>query len=206
MTEQVPPVTAETPLTPEEAQAEMDQFFARLEDEYQEVPQIVKELSAERVIGFMKGTVSWAEMFDIPVAQIKRLTEFGYLQYRSARYDDAERVFKVLTMLQWRNSYFHSMLGIIYQQQKRPGEAIVELSLALDLHPHDGVSLFHRAEILTQNGWYLNAKMDLEKALGLPDAAEQPWYASCVQLYARVEQLQKSRAQHQGTKDHQGTA
>lgn len=183
-------------LTPEAARAEMEQFLARVEADMQYVPDVVQQIEVEKIRKFMEGKVSWAEMFNIPTPYLKRLTEFGYLQYRMARYDDAERVFKVLTMLQHRNSYFHTMLGLIYQQQKRGGEAIVEFSLALDLNPVDGVALLHRAEVLTQHGWYQNALTDLERAVAIDGAEEQPWFQPVVDLYARVEQLQKARMTH----------
>lgn len=180
--------------TPEEAEAQMTQFFQELEREFKEVPPAVMEIGAQRVLDFLKGRLSWAEIFNIPPQTLQRLAEFGFLQYRTGRYEDAERFFKVLTMLNWNNGAFHSMLGAVYQRQKRHAEAIAEYNQAIELNPDDGVSWTNRGELQLAHGWLQPARSDLEKALSLEGHGEQPWGKRARTLLTRLEQVEAKRS------------
>jgi len=126
---------------------------------------LLLDRGAQRVLDFLKGNLSWAEIFNIPPQTLQRLAEFGFLQYRTGRYEDAERFFKVLTMLNWNNGAFHSMLGSVYQRQKRHAEAIAEYSQAIELNPDEGMSWTNRGELQLAHGWLKPARADLEQAL-----------------------------------------
>lgn len=168
---------------------QMEQFFAELEAEQAEIPEAVQKLGAERVRDFLQGKMTWAEIFDIPSENLQKMAELGFLQFQSGRLEEAERFFKVLTMLNYSNPMFHNILGQVYQKQKKYGEAIVQFSQALDLDKSDGASMVSRAEILIQHGWYINALTDLEAALALPEAAEASWGKRATALKVRAETL-----------------
>ncbi|MBI4237178.1 MAG: tetratricopeptide repeat protein [Deltaproteobacteria bacterium] len=180
--------------TPEEAEAYMAQFFQDLEREFKEVPPTVMEVGAQRVLDFLKGNLSWAEIFNIPPQTLQRLAEFGFLQYRTGRYEDAERFFKVLTMLNWNNGAFHSMLGAVYQRQKRHAEAIAEYSQAIELNPDDGVSWTNRGELQLAHGWLKPARADLEQALRLAGHQEEPWGKRAQALLTRLQHVEAKRS------------
>lgn len=184
----------EADLSPEEADAEIKRFFEQIEEELKDVPQSVIEEGAHRVVDFLKGELSWAEIFNIPVETLQQIAEFGYMQYQAGRMEEAERFFKVLTMLNWNNSHFHSMLGVVYQQQKRPGEAITEYTQALETNPDDGLSLTNRAQIFLQYGWFEQARNDLVQALAIAVTGEQKWRARAKGLQGRLQQLEAKRS------------
>ncbi len=174
-------------------QAETDQFFAELEAELRDVPEVVIRDGAERMISFLKGELSWSEIMNLTPETMQRITEFGYLQLQSGRLEDAERVFKVLTMLDWNVNFFHATLGSIYQQQNRPGEAIVQYGEAIKLNPHDGMSMVNRAAIYLKYGFVEQARSDLEAAMAVPGDGKEPWRGKAKQSHQRLLAMLKAQ-------------
>ena len=162
----------EQKLTKEEAQAEMERFFAALEQRTKDVPQEEVERGAKKVMDFVDGKVSWAELFNFTPEMLYQMAEFGFMQFKQGRYPDAERVFKVLTVLDWNNAYYHSVMGSILQRQKRYGEAIAEYTQAVELDSNDIVSLTNRGEIFMQHGLADDAEQDFKKAIALDPTGE----------------------------------
>ena len=179
--------------TPEEADREMERFFGQLEEELKEVPEVVIQEGAHKLVEFLKGNITWAEILNLTPETMQRIAEFGYMQLQAGRLEDAERFFKVLTMLNWYNPYFHSMLGLVYQRQDRAGEAIAQYSEAIKLNPKDGVSLVNRASLFIRYGWFPDAEHDLEQALLIGDAATEEWGKTAKVLQGRMSQLKAQR-------------
>lgn len=162
-------------LSKEEAEAEFSRFMATLEKEYGVLPDEVLNFGAQRVVDFIQGKLSWAEIFNIPKEMIKQMVEYGYLQFQMGRYEEAERFFKVLTVLDWNNSAYHSMMGSILQRQKRFGEAIASYTEALRLNPTDAVSLTNRAEIYFAHGVLEKADADCDQVLMMTLPDDDKW-------------------------------
>ena len=179
------------PLTSQEADAEVEKFFKELEERLKGVPLEEIEAGAKKITGFLEGKVGWDEVFSFTPEQKEQMAELGYTHFKVGRYQDAERFFKVLSILDWDNYYYHSMLGSILQRQKRDGEAIVEYTQALELFPDDIVSLTNRGEIFMKHGWTLNAKQDFEKAVRLDNTGTNAWANRARVLNA---QLEKNKA------------
>lgn len=177
----------------EEADREMEEFFSKLEEELKGVPQDVIEAGAQRVIDFIKGKLSWAEIFNVTPETMKQMAELGYLKFQAGRLEEAERFFKVLAILDSKNSYFRSMLGSILQRQKRYGEAVVQYTEAVDLNPHDIVSLVNRGEIFMQHGWLNDAEADFSKAVSLDPKKENKWGNRARLFMAQITEIRKRR-------------
>lgn len=169
---------------------EVEPFFQELEKRLKNVPQEEIEAGAKKISDFLDGRIGWGDVFNFTPEQMEQMAEMGYTHFKVGRYQDAERFFKVLTILDWDNFYYHSMLGSILQRQKRDGEAIVEYSQALESNPNDIVSLTNRGEIFMKHGWLNNAGQDFDKAAALDPTAENKWANR-----ARVlkEQLEKNK-------------
>jgi len=151
----------------EEADADVKRFMNEMERRFPNVPDEEIERGAKKVHDFIQGRLSWAELFNFTPEMLFQIAEFGFAQFKSGRYEDAERIFKVLTVLDWNNAYYHSVMGSILQKQNRYGEAIAEYSQALDLDPDDIASHTNRGEIFFQHGLISEAKEDLKKAIEL---------------------------------------
>ena len=154
---------------------EVEPFFEELEKRLKNVPQEEIEAGSKKISDFLDGRIGWGEVFNFTPEQMEQMAEMGYTHFKVGRYQDAERFFKVLTILDWDNYYYHSMLGSILQRQKRDGEAIVEYTQALESNPNDIVSLTNRGEIFMKHGWLLNAGQDFDKAAALDPAGENKW-------------------------------
>ena len=177
----------------DEANRKMEEFFGHLEKEFENIPQDVIEHGAKKVIDFIKGKMTWGEIFNINSKTMKQMTELGYMKFQAGRLEEAERFFKVLTILDARNGYFKSMLGSILQRQKRYGEAVVQFTDAIDLNPNDTVSLVNRGEILLQHGWLRDAELDFEKAISLDPEKEDKWANRARVLMKKVAVLKQRK-------------
>ncbi|MBI2343197.1 MAG: tetratricopeptide repeat protein [Deltaproteobacteria bacterium] len=180
-------------LTPEEADRRVEEMLASLSEELQEVPEVIMREGAQRLVDFLKGDLSWAEMLNLRPETMQRIAEMGYTQLQAGRLEEAERFFKVLTMLNWQNPYFHSMLGVIYQREQRPGEAIAQYGEAITLNPQDGVSLLNRAALFLKYGWLADAERDLGQLFAIPGHEREAWGKQARMLHNRVNQLKEQR-------------
>ncbi|MFA4970964.1 MAG: tetratricopeptide repeat protein [bacterium] len=178
--------------TKEEATAEMERFFAALEEKTKDIPKEEIERGAEKVKSFIDGRISWAEVMNFTPEMLFQMAEYGFAQFKQGRYQDAERVFKVLTVLDWNNPYYHSVMGSILQREKRYGEAIAEYSQAIEVDANDIVSLTNRGEIFMQHGLIDDAEADFKKSIVLDPAGENRFANRARML---LDQIQKKRGQ-----------
>ncbi len=157
-------------MTREEAEAEMNHFFEALEEKIKDIPQEEIDRGVKKIQDFIDGKIGWAELFNFTPEMLFQMAEYGFMQFKQGRYQDAERIFKVLTVLDWNNSYYHSVMGSILQRQKRYGEAIAEYTQALELDPKDVVSHTNRGEIFMLHGLTGEAEDDFARAISLDPA------------------------------------
>ena len=160
------------PMSREAADAEMKRFFDSIEEQYKDVPKEEIERGARKIKDFIDDKLNWAQLFDFTPEMLFQMAEYGFMQFKTGRYDDAERVFKVLTVLDWKNAYYHSVMGSILQRQKRYGEAIAEYSQAIEFDSEDIVSYTNRGEILLMHGIVDEARADFEHAIRLDPEAD----------------------------------
>jgi len=195
------PSDEDVKFTQEEAAAEMERFFAALEEKTRGIPKEEIERGAEKVKGFIEGNVSWAELFNFTPEMLFQMAEYGLMQFKQGRYQDSERIFKVLTVLDWNNPYYHSVMGSILQRQKRYGEAIAEYSQAIDIDANDVVSHTNRGEIFLHHGLLDDAEGDFKKAVGLDPAGENRFANRSRML---LDQIEKRRGEKRGGQPPQG--
>jgi tetratricopeptide (TPR) repeat protein len=177
----------------EEANREMENFFAKLEEEMKDVPQEVVEAGAGKVIDLVKGKLSWAEIFNVSPEMMKQMAELGYVKFQAGRMEEAERFFKVLTVLDSKNSYFRSMLGTILQRQKRYGEAVVQFTEAIDINPLDTISLVNRGEVFMLHNWLKDAEADFKKAITLDPTNEDKWADRARMFMTQLAEIKRRR-------------
>ncbi len=181
-------------MSKEDAKTELEKFFKRIEEDFKDTPKELMEVGSERVIDFIKSDITWSEMFNIPKKVVKDMVEYGYLQFQTGRYEEAERFFKMLTVMDWKNSYYHSMMGSILQRQKRYGEAVAEYSEAIKLNPNDMVSLTNRGEVYMLHKVFDKAIADFEKAASFDPKKEDKWANRARALRVKIEQIKKVTA------------
>ncbi|MFH0800464.1 MAG: tetratricopeptide repeat protein [Pseudomonadota bacterium] len=179
------------PMTREDAAAEMERFFKALEDQYKDIPPDEIERGARKIQDFLGGKMNWAELFNFTPEMLFQMAEFGFTQFKSGRYEDAERIFKVLTVLDWNNAYYHSVMGSILQRQRRYGEAIAEYTQAIELDPNDIVSRTNRGEIFMQHGLFEEAEEDFKQAIALDKGGADKFANRSRMLMQQMERVRK---------------
>lgn len=161
------PVSAE-----DTADAEVERFFDVLEEQYKDVPPAELERGAKKIQAILEGNINWTEVLNFTPEMIFQMAEYGFTQFKVGRYADAERVFKILTIIDRTNAYYHSVMGSILQRQRRFGDAIAEYTQAIEIDPNDIVSLTNRGEVYMRYGLVDEARADFEKAIGLDPKGE----------------------------------
>lgn len=194
----LPELKPDEPISQEEANQQMEKFFKELEEHLKDVPEEEIRAGAEKVMDFIKGKLSWAELFDFTPEMLFQMAEHGLTQFKMGRYGDAERVFKVLTILDWENAYYHSVMGSILQRQKRYGEAIAEYDQALELMPDDITSLTNRGEVYMQHGLIDEAHADFERATELDPGGEDRWANRARILLMELDRQKDEAAEGEG--------
>lgn len=179
------------PMSREEADAEMERFFAALEENFKDVPEAEIERGAQKIKDFIDGKLSWADLFNFTPEMLFQMAEFGFTQFKVGRYADAERVFKVLTVLDWNNAYYHSVMGSILQRQRRYGDAIAEYSQAIEIEPNDIVSRTNRGEIFMQHGLFAEAEADFAKAIAMDPEAKDRFANRSRMLQQQLEKVKR---------------
>ncbi len=180
-----------SPMSREEADAAMADFFTELEGRLKNVPPEEIEKGGRKIKDYIDGKIGWAELFNFTPQMLYQMAEFGYTQFKVGRYQDAERIFKVLTVLDWNNHYYHSMMGTILQRQKRYGEAIAEYSQAIELFAQDVVSHTNRGEIFMLHGLLDEAEADLKRAVEADPKGENRWANRARMLLSQLEKRRK---------------
>ena len=168
----------------------MEQFFAEIDEELKKVSDEDLKYGVEQTKKFLEGKIGWAELFSFTPQMLYQLAESAYAQFKSGRYEEAEKIFKALTVLDSENAYYHAMMGAILQRQRRYGEAAAEYTVAIELDPNDVASLTNRGEILLRFGVVDEAKADLEKAARLDPDKTDRWAARARML---LENLNKGK-------------
>lgn len=168
------------------ADEKVDQFISALEQEFQDIPEAVVKEGAQSVLDYIHGKKTLAQMFNVTPDMMRYAAEQGFNQFKTGRYDDAARIFKVLTFLDWNNPYFHSVHGSILQKQKKYGEAVAEYTEAIKLNPKDVVSLVNRAEVFLVHGHIPYAQHDLDEAIKCTDVGEPKWVERARQMKERI--------------------
>ena len=149
------------------------------------IPQIeeaLKKVAPEKLAAakkeaekFLTGDMSWADLTQYTPERRAQMAEMGFNQFQMAQYENSEKIFKGLTIIEPDNFYFHQMLGATFQRKEQQAEAILEYSIAADLNPQDMVSITNRGEIYFKLGIFELANADFDKAIALDTKNEDKW-------------------------------
>lgn len=137
-------------------------------------PQRKKRL-LELFDAFLHEKISLAELKGISRERLYEIAEAGYVKFKHGRLDEAEGIYKCLMILDHRNGYFHSVMGAIHQKKKRPVEAILEYSRAIQINGKDISSFVNRGEIFLRHKNFKKAAEDFKAAILLDMSGRNMW-------------------------------
>lgn len=124
-----------------------------------------KKFVIESLFKFFTGDVTYAQLVGIPQKKLFQIAELGHIKMTYGRVEEAREIFECLVKIDPRNFYYHSVLGTVYQKQKRFVEAVFEYTEALRYKDDDLSSLVNRGEIYLIHKNYRKAAEDFKTAI-----------------------------------------
>lgn len=149
----------------------LDQLMARLE----QISLEEAEHQTKRVEQFCAGEITWAELQGFTPEDLVEVAEIGYTQLQLGQLKKAEIVFRALTYLDHTQSYYHTMMGVVYQRLDRWVDALAEYGVALEMDPTDVTAYTNRGEIYYEIGYVEDAAANFQKAIALDPKGSNSW-------------------------------
>jgi len=180
-------------LDPQEMQRLIDKGEVELPSMHD--PTIEETYTVENFEKFMTGEITWGQLQGVTMEQAYAIAELGYGLYKAGKFHDAQKVFEGLIICNPYDSYFHNMLGAVYQQLDLKDEALQSYTHAIGLDEENLHAWVNRAELYLQSGDFDKALDDLRRAIELDpegkDAASLRARALAMATANAVEALQK---------------
>lgn len=124
-----------------------------------------KKITLDEINAFVQGDITWAQLQGINSEQLYGLAELGYRAFEQGKYEEAEKFFTGLSVMNPYDAYFHAVLGAIFAKTKRYDEALKEYSISLDLNESDLQINVNRGEIYLRQGRLEEAYEDFRRAV-----------------------------------------
>jgi len=100
----------------------------------------------------MDGVTTVSDMRGIQPKELESLYQFGLGFYRAGKMEEAEKVFKLLTLIEHTSAKYNIALAAVRQATKQYDLAIQGYALATMLDMHDPKPHFHAAECAFAKG------------------------------------------------------
>lgn len=131
----------------------------------------------ELLHAFSQRKISFAAITRLDPKKIRQVSEMGFVKLRHGRYDEARKIFEVLTLVDHKNYFHHLALAGAYQKLKRYVDAIFQYTEALKFAPDDLNALVNRGEVYLRYKSYRKAAEDFRQAI-LADATGKDRFAN----------------------------
>ena len=172
-----------------------------------------KELiySKERLEQFAKGDMSFRQLHAVSTPDMMEMARIGHAMIEAGRLDDALVIFDGLHVLEPREPYFLTALGVIYFRKGDMEAAARFLDSAIDHNPKYPAALVTRAEAFFYVGKWNEGIADLKTVINADPKNKDPMTVRARQLAATFgkafeEALKKGKgAKKKGDKAKSGT-
>lgn len=124
-----------------------------------------KKYITELLHAFGARKISFREITRLDPKKIRQVSEMGYVKLKNGRYEEARKIFEVLTFIDHKNYFHHLSLGSAYQKLKRTVDAIFQYNEALKYAPKNINALINRGELYLRNKNYRKAAEDFREAI-----------------------------------------
>lgn len=150
-------------------------------------------LTFEKIVKYVHGEITLAELEGINEAQLYTIAEIGYVLMEEGKLEEARKIYEGLIELSPDESYFHSVLGAIYQRLNYLDRALNEYDRAILLNPDDIPSIVNSAEILLHTGKLLESSERLKKAILLDKSGDNSWAIRARALVVIISNILKEK-------------
>ncbi|HEX5037364.1 MAG TPA: tetratricopeptide repeat protein [bacterium] len=124
---------------------------------------------------FLAHKISVADLVNLPKKKFGRLAEIGYVKYKYGRYQEAQQIFKTLSVLDSVNAYYHTALGGVYQKMHKYVDSVVSYTRALRINGKELCCYVNRGEIYLRHKNYKKAADDFRNAILLDPSGRNMW-------------------------------
>lgn len=129
-----------------------------------------KKYLTEILAGLAENKLSISDVTKMDRKKMKTLAEQGYIKLKHGRYEEARKIFEILTFIDNKNFFHHLALGGAYQKLKKFLDAVFQYSECLKYDPGNTNALVNRGEIFLKHKNYKRAASDFRAAIEIDRA------------------------------------
>ena len=126
-----------------------------------------KAQAAEHANAFALGKLTLSELYKITGPKMLEAAVRGYTLYEQREYAEAEKAFRVLSVLNPREPYYMTALGAAYLAQEKLDEALRSFTYSISLSAKDTTAFVNRGEVFFQKNMLEEAVDDFTRAIEL---------------------------------------
>ena len=131
-----------------------------------------KKYITELLHAFAQRKISFADLTRMDKKKIRQVAEMGFVRLRHGRYEEARKIFEMLTFLDHKNYFHHLALASAYQKLGKLVDAIFQYSETLKLAKDNINALVNRGELYIRQRNYRKAAEDFRKAIILDQSGK----------------------------------
>lgn len=142
--------------------------------------------------------ITFASVMRMDRKKMRQLAEQGYVKLKHGRYQEARKVFEILTFVDHKNFFHHLALGGAYHKLKQYLDAAFQYTQCLKYDAENTNALVNRGEIFLKHKNYKKAAEDFRSAIIL-DKTGRDLFAN--RARSLVIAIKRSLARAKGKKD-----
>lgn len=127
-------------------------------------PNRVKFLT-EVLAALTESKITFAQVAKLDRKKMKQLAEQGYVKLKHGRFEEARKIFEILTFVDHKNYFHHLALGGSYQKLKKDLDAVFQYTECLKYDPENTNAFVNRGEIFLRHKNYKKAAEDFRQAI-----------------------------------------
>lgn len=155
----------------------------------------------ELLAALTENRITFAQVAKLDRKKMKMLAEQGYVKLKHGRFDEARKIFEILTFVDHKNYFHHLALGGTYQKLKKFLDAVFQYSECLKYDPENTNALLNRGEIFLKHKNYKKAAEDFRGAITVDKSGRDIFANRARQLVIAIKRsLAKTKGESKATK------
>jgi tetratricopeptide (TPR) repeat protein len=123
------------------------------------------KFATELLAALSERKVTFATVMRLDPKKLYQLSEQGYVKLKHGRYQEARKIFEILSFVEHKNYFYHLALGGAYQKLKMHLDAAFQYTECLKYDPDNTNALVNRGEIFLKHKNYKKAAEDFRTAI-----------------------------------------